>query len=536
MADVFISYARTSFDTANSIAEALRSHGFSVWFDEEILANRAYADVIAEQLEAAKAILVLWSADAASSHWVRSEANRARENGTLVQVRLDEARLPLPFDQIQCLDFRGWLESKRPASWERLIGTIESQAGGHAHPGSAQITTAKARHLAIARRPLLAGAAVVAAFGAAAFLGWREFTDTESSPEVELLIQKAMASMQDSRPEELGQAMAYLLEAIRRAPQHPRAWGLLSFTYAQRKYLVPVAARSGEEARCRSAARTALELESDEPFASCALAMLVSPYRNWRRAESLGRDLTRRFAFLPLPHNLLADALADVGLWQEAVEVHSRVDRKSYIIPLSDRSFIQALWSAGNLQRAETMLAEAVERWPLHEAIWNFRIRFLTHSGRADEAVGLLENRAVHPVGLSEQLRRSSLLTAKAIAGSIGRDGAIRANLDMLDDAPADYLIYLNRKLTLAQLVAQRCAALGDGDSAFALLDGYYFGRGPWAKLAPLAGDEDRTTVNLFEPPMSGLWRDPRFSALVRRIGLESYWRTTDRRPDYQRH
>jgi hypothetical protein len=85
----------------------------------------------------------------------------------------------------------------------------------------------------------------------------------------------------------------------------------------------------------------------------------------------------------------------------------------------------------------------------------------------------------------------------------------------------------------MALLVAQRCASLGDLDSAFAILEGYYFGRGPRAALAPAAGDEERTTVSLFEPSASKLWREPRFASLVGEIGLERYWRETSTRPDY---
>src|SRR5687767_2627664 len=108
MADVFLSYARSSLNDAKRIADCLRAAGYSLWFDESLPAHRAYTDVISEQLDSALAVLVLWSREAAASQWVRSEANRARETGRLVQLRLDDARLPMPFDQIQCADFRRW--------------------------------------------------------------------------------------------------------------------------------------------------------------------------------------------------------------------------------------------------------------------------------------------------------------------------------------------------------------------------------------------------------------------------------------------
>ena len=85
--DVFISYARLSEDEAQRIAELLRNEGFSIWRDDELPAHRAYSDVIEERLKSAKAVLVLWSAESTKSHWVRAEADSAREAGTLVQPR-----------------------------------------------------------------------------------------------------------------------------------------------------------------------------------------------------------------------------------------------------------------------------------------------------------------------------------------------------------------------------------------------------------------------------------------------------------------
>ena len=61
-------------DQAHRVAEALRALGYGVWRDDELTAHRAYAEVIEERLKAAKAVVVIWSAEAAKSEWVRSEA------------------------------------------------------------------------------------------------------------------------------------------------------------------------------------------------------------------------------------------------------------------------------------------------------------------------------------------------------------------------------------------------------------------------------------------------------------------------------
>src|SRR3954451_1378551 len=108
MSDVFVSYARPDEPHAHRVAEALRSEGYGVWRDDALPAHRAYADVIEERLRAADAVVVLWSAAAVRSQWVRAEADLARREAKLVQGALDACDLPLPFDQIQCADLAGW--------------------------------------------------------------------------------------------------------------------------------------------------------------------------------------------------------------------------------------------------------------------------------------------------------------------------------------------------------------------------------------------------------------------------------------------
>jgi adenylate cyclase len=124
MSDVFISYARSTEAQARQVAEALRASGYGVWRDDELPAHRAYADVIAERLRAAKAVVVVWSAEAARSEWVRSEAESARGEHKLVQLTVDGAKLPMPFDQIQCADLTGWSGDAQAPGWRKVLDSI----------------------------------------------------------------------------------------------------------------------------------------------------------------------------------------------------------------------------------------------------------------------------------------------------------------------------------------------------------------------------------------------------------------------------
>ena len=129
MSDVFVSYARSTEPQAMKIAAALRSKGYRVWRDDEIPAHRAYADVIEERLKTSKAVLVIWSADAAKSQWVRSEADAARAAGTLIQVTVDGTLPPMPFDQVECAELKGWNGDADAFGWRKLADSVAALVG-----------------------------------------------------------------------------------------------------------------------------------------------------------------------------------------------------------------------------------------------------------------------------------------------------------------------------------------------------------------------------------------------------------------------
>jgi adenylate cyclase len=129
MSEVFVSYARPDEPQAKRVAEALRALGYHVWRDDELPAHRPYSEVIEERLRSANAVVVLWSADAAKSQWVRAEADTARGLGTLVQAVLDSHLPPLPFNQIQCADLGGWNGNGDSPGWQKLVASVADLAG-----------------------------------------------------------------------------------------------------------------------------------------------------------------------------------------------------------------------------------------------------------------------------------------------------------------------------------------------------------------------------------------------------------------------
>jgi adenylate cyclase len=149
MSDVFISYARSTEAEAHKVAKALRALGYGVWRDDELPAHRSFSEVIEERLKAAKAVVVIWSAEAVKSEWVQSEADRARTDRKLVQLSVDGTPLPMPFDRIQCADLTGWSGDIDAAGWKKVAGSIADLVGGGGQPAAAPgPTPARATHRA----------------------------------------------------------------------------------------------------------------------------------------------------------------------------------------------------------------------------------------------------------------------------------------------------------------------------------------------------------------------------------------------------
>ncbi len=150
MSHIFISYARPDEPLACLIADGLREGGFEVWRDDELPAHRPYAEVIEERINGAGAVVVLWSAEATKSHWVRAEADTARTALTLVQATLDGTLPPMPFNQIQCADLKAWDGQRTSAGWRKLVASVSELAGS---PVTSAEPRASAREVSICVLP-----------------------------------------------------------------------------------------------------------------------------------------------------------------------------------------------------------------------------------------------------------------------------------------------------------------------------------------------------------------------------------------------
>lgn len=124
MADIFISYSRNDRDRCTAIRDHLEALKVSVWFDAGIGAGSSFDREIEREIEAAKALLVLWTEESAESDWVRNEARTGKERSGLIAVQLRPCQLPLEFRSVQAEVLEEGAEGTDNLVWLNILNRI----------------------------------------------------------------------------------------------------------------------------------------------------------------------------------------------------------------------------------------------------------------------------------------------------------------------------------------------------------------------------------------------------------------------------
>ena len=167
---VFVSYARADEAWATAVIDRLEQAGFKVWWDGLIPGGERFSAQIADALDSARAVVVLWSKSSLQSDWVRDEAGVGRDQHRLVPLSIDGSQPPLGFRQIQSID----VSRDGPRVGNRALDKVVACVGDLLDRAPQRLPS-EARGLRLDRRTaLLAGGAGVLAlggFGAWRFLG-----------------------------------------------------------------------------------------------------------------------------------------------------------------------------------------------------------------------------------------------------------------------------------------------------------------------------------------------------------------------------
>ena len=108
MADIFLSYSRKDRQRAKLVAEALQQQRWSVFWDYKIAAGTNWGDLVDKELNTTKCVVVLWSTNAVTSRWVKTEARRGIEREILVPAILEVCEIPVEFRYHHSAELSAW--------------------------------------------------------------------------------------------------------------------------------------------------------------------------------------------------------------------------------------------------------------------------------------------------------------------------------------------------------------------------------------------------------------------------------------------
>lgn len=368
------------------------------------------------------------------------------------------------------------------------------------------------------RRKILIGAGAVAIAGAVGAAALRQFPQREPDRLARLYYERGLAARGQASRAMSEQGVADLREAVRIDPDYAEAWAALAWGYRGLLEFGPHPDSARIQAAAKSAALRALQLQPDNMDARATILLIPPFYRHWTSIEAGCRELLARDANHRISLYNLAFVLMETGRWSESVPYLQSLKRIEPLWPLPRMRLSQALRTAGRIDETDDEIEALLKSWPRRFDIWSLKSRHLLMTGRSAEAVLFVEDASLQPPD-TKALVEIDRAVVRAFASKSPADRQ-RAVALRLSDPRLRSVMVVWAVLDLS--------ILGEVDTAFSLLEGYYFGRGKWASLR---SDRPRTEM-LFSIMAEPLRRDSRFQSLLVETGLQRFWEQAGVRPD----
>jgi TIR domain-containing protein/reverse transcriptase-like protein len=130
MHDIFLSYSRSDWPTAQRLAEALERRGWSVFWDFVIGPGDDFERRIKKEAQAAGCVVALWSRQSVQSEWVLREAGIGRRRKRLLPVLIERIQPPAQFSKLSAVDLQGWTPDTFHAGFKELLAAVVGLIGG----------------------------------------------------------------------------------------------------------------------------------------------------------------------------------------------------------------------------------------------------------------------------------------------------------------------------------------------------------------------------------------------------------------------
>ena len=124
MSDIFISYAHQDRSFASRLATVLAQRGWSVFWDRRIPVGKVFDQVIEQQLDATRCLIVLWSEHSIVSDWVKTEASEGARRGVLHPALISDVKIPLEFRRLQTARLVDWQPGSPHEEFDQFLSDL----------------------------------------------------------------------------------------------------------------------------------------------------------------------------------------------------------------------------------------------------------------------------------------------------------------------------------------------------------------------------------------------------------------------------
>ena len=94
MSDIFLCYSKQDIDTALRLVQLFETEGWRVFIDKKTQVGHRWHKVIENELHAARAVVVLWSATSRDSDFVLEEAEYGKRKNILFPAFIEAVEYP----------------------------------------------------------------------------------------------------------------------------------------------------------------------------------------------------------------------------------------------------------------------------------------------------------------------------------------------------------------------------------------------------------------------------------------------------------